>query len=112
MRLNDLKLLIAILITAFLGMGFIAKSPPHECYREIVHTVHAGDTLYDIGYMYIDKNTYAEAYILAFIEGIREKNPTLTAYGRYLQPGDKLVIPYWVSFEENRKERELAENGM
>lgn len=91
------KAVLILLALAVLFMGCVKDSKPSiDCKRSITYTVRAGDTLWGIAEKHADLNTYAKIYMPVFMEGIKESNYDLFANGRYLQPGDKLVIDYFV----------------
>lgn len=67
---------------------------------ETVYTVQPGDTLWSISEEYLQKNTGGRRYILEFKEGIKELNPWLCDTHEQIQPGDSIVIRYWVKKDE------------
>ena len=82
-------------------LGCVQDSKPSiDCRRSVTYTVRAGDTLWGIAESHASLNTYAPIYMPIFMEGIKESNYKLFANGRYLQPGDKLQIFYWVAENE------------
>ena len=66
---------------------------------EEVYVVQNGDTLWGIAEEYLAKNTGTRRYILEYKEGIYENNPWLVERKGLLQPGDQLVLTYWVNDE-------------
>ncbi len=64
---------------------------------EDMYTVREGDTLWDIGEAYLEKNTGGKRYILEYIEGIKELNPELVESKGQVHPGQVLRINYWVT---------------
>ncbi len=92
------KYKIAILLAlTLLLLGCVKDSkPPIDCRRSVTYTVRAGDTLWGIAEAHADLNTYSRIYMPVFMEGIKESNYELFAGNRYLQPGDKLQIFFWV----------------
>ena len=66
---------------------------------EEVYTVHPGDTIWGIAEEYLQKNTATRRYILEYKEGIYENNPWLVERKGMIQPGDQLVLTYWVNDE-------------
>ena len=85
----------AIAAAAFLSLGGYSEEQERI---ETTYVVQRGDTLWDIGEMFIEKNTGGRRYILEFIEGIKEINPEL-AQGT-LYPGQVLRISYFVKKTE------------
>jgi hypothetical protein len=67
---------------------------------ETVHKVQKGETLWSISEDYIKRNTGGRRYILEFKEGIKELNPWLIESKEQIQPGDSIVIRYWVKKSE------------
>ena len=67
---------------------------------ETVHKVQKGETLWGISEDYLKKNTGGRRYILEFMSGVRELNPWLTETKDQIQPGDKIIIRYWVKKSE------------
>ena len=67
---------------------------------ETVHKVQKGETLWSISEDYLKKNTGGRRYILEFKEGIKELNPWLCDTHEQIQPGDSIVIRYWVKKDE------------
>ena len=63
---------------------------------EEVYVVKPGNTLWGISETYLRKNTGTRRYILEYKEGIYENNPWLVERKGLLQPGDQLVLTYWV----------------
>ena len=63
---------------------------------EEVYVVRPGDTIWGIAETYCSKNTGTRRYILEYKEGIYENNPWLVERKGLLQPGDQLVLTYWV----------------
>lgn len=82
---------------AFLSLGGYAEE---QELVETTYTVKSGDTLWDIGETYLEKNTGGRRYILEFIEGIKEVNPELAQHGGNLYPGQVLKICYFVKKSE------------
>lgn len=88
-----------------IGVGFLLMAAAffslggYEGEQERVETtyvVKSGDTLWDIGETYLEKNTGGRRYILEFIEGIREINPELAKRGSDIYPGQVLRISCFV----------------
>jgi lysM domain protein len=67
---------------------------------EETYVVRPGDTLWDIAETYCSKNTGTRRYILEYKEGIYENNPWLVECKGMIQPGDQLVLTYWVKSED------------
>ena len=67
---------------------------------ETVYKVQKGDTLWSISEDYLKRNTGGRRYILEFKEGIKELNPWLIDTKEQIQPGDKIIIRYWVKQSE------------
>ncbi len=90
-------ILATLLISMLLLLGCAQDSKPSiDCRRSVTYTVRAGDTLWGIAEKHASLNTYARIYMPIFMEGIKESNYKLFANGRYLQPGDKITINYFV----------------
>lgn len=87
---------ISLISAAVLSCGMQFRQPPESCKRIAIHTVKAGDTLRAISFKYLKLNTYENKYVLAFEQDIKDLNQEVTAGNRYLQPGDKIQIVYWV----------------
>ena len=79
---------------ALLSLG-AADRPPYT-YIEEVYTVQDGDTLEGIGKMFIQKNTYGSRYLPEFVHGIIQNNEELVKSHGQVEPGQKLLITYWV----------------
>ena len=62
---------------------------------EETHVVEAGETLEDITFEYMQKNTYGKREFYEFRSGIIELNPWLME--RSIEEGDALKINYWVN---------------
>lgn len=90
----------SLLIIALLAAGILlsgnTKNPAIECRRSVTYTVQSGDTLWEIAEAHADLNTYSKIYMPVFMESIREANYDKFQNNRYLQPGDQLVIYFWV----------------
>mgnify|MGYP000130255772 FL=1 len=67
---------------------------------EITYTVHTGDTVWHIAEKYIDCQVKP---LNEFVFEINERNHL---QGKYIRPGDKLIIPLWT-----RAKGEDGENG-
>ena len=89
-------MVISLISAALLSCGMKFRQPPESCKRIAIHTVKTGDTLRAISFKYLDLNTYDKKYVLAFEQDIKDLNPEVIAGNRYLQPGDKIQIVYWV----------------
>lgn len=96
-KMKVAKAVLVLLALMFLLLGCERSSKPSiDCKRSVTYTVRAGDTLWDIAAKHADLNTYCKVYMPVFMEGIKESNYELFANNRYLQPGDKLNIYYFV----------------
>lgn len=94
-----LKRMLLIITMIFIAIAIAcgcAKHPGAELKRSVVYTVRAGDTLWEIAEMHADLNTYSRIYMPVFMESIREANYDKFADNRFLQPGDRLTIYYFV----------------
>ena len=89
-------LLIIALIVAGILISCNTSNPALECRRSVTYTVRQGDTLWGIAEKHADLNTYCKVYMPVFQESIKDANPEKFANNRYLQPGDKLTIYYFV----------------
>ena len=91
------KIGVAALLTAaaFFSLGGYEGEQERV---ETTYVVKSGDTLWDIGETYLEKNTGGRRYILEFIEGIKEINPELAQGTIY--PGQVLRISYFVKKTE------------
>ena len=89
------KIVVGFLLiaAAFLSLGGYSEEQERV---ETTYIVKSGDTLWDIGETYLEKNTGGRRYILEFIEGIREINPELAKRGSDIYPGQVLRISYFV----------------
>lgn len=95
------KILLVMLALMLFVLGCVQDSkPPIDCRRSVTYTVRAGDTLWGIAERHASLNTYAKIYMPVFEESIKEANPEKFSKGRFLQPGDKLQIFYWVAENE------------
>lgn len=86
---------VLLVLSAFLLMGGYEGEQERV---ETTYVVKSGDTLWDIGETYLEKNTGGRRYILEFIEGIKEINPELAQGNLY--PGQVLRISYFVKKSE------------
>jgi nucleoid-associated protein YgaU len=87
----------ALMSVAVVCAGFYSGD---QVQVETVHKVQAGETLWGISEDYLKKNTGGRRYILEFKEGIKELNPWLIESKEQIQPGDSIVIRYWVKKSE------------
>ena len=78
-------LLVAVLAAAC----FMEFNPDGE-YQYLSHTVQTGETVWEIAEQYAPAQTKT---FNEFVFEIQEKNQLA---GKYIHPGDKLVIPMWV----------------
>ncbi|BEU88706.1 hypothetical protein TAMA11512_21700 [Selenomonas sp. TAMA-11512] len=91
-----------VFIAALIGSIFILSGAAQRdnaadaVFVEEVYVVKPGDTVWSIAEEYLPKNTYSRRYILEYVEGIKENNPWLVERKSQLQPGDELVMTYWV----------------
>lgn len=91
------KILLVMLALMLFVLGCVQDSKPSiDCRRSVTYTVRAGDTLWGIAEKHASLNTYARIYMPVFEESIKEANPKKFQHGRFLQPGDKLQIYYFV----------------
>jgi nucleoid-associated protein YgaU len=88
---------VALIGAAVLLTGFYEGD---QVQVETVHKVQKGETLWSISEDYLKKNTGGRRYILEFKEGIKELNPWLCDTHEQIQPGDSIVIRYWVKKDE------------
>jgi len=88
--------------TAIIGAAVICAGfyDGDQVQVETVHKVQAGETLWGISEDYLKRNTGGRRYILEFKEGIKELNPWLCDSHEQIQPGDSIVIRYWVKKDE------------
>ena len=91
-RLRRLLLCLLLFACAWLACGFLCQEDVEQVQE--IYTVKEGDTLRDISQRYLARNTGSSSYILAFEQGIREKNPWLEERHGLLLPGDRLIICY------------------
>ena len=88
---------IILIAIALVLLGCTAHPNPSADHRRFVtYEVQAGDTLWEIAEMHADLNTYSRIYMPVFMESIREANYDKFADNRFLQPGDRLTIYYFV----------------
>lgn len=97
-----MKMKKVIAIAALAGAAvLLTGAKPHgltePVFVEEVYMVKPGDTVWSIAEEYVKKNTYNRRYILEYIEGIKENNPWLPDRKSQLQPGDELIMTYWVT---------------
>ncbi len=95
------KKVIAGCVIAGLAILFAgAASEPWNDGRAVLveetYVVRPGDTIWGIAEEYLRKNTATRRYILEYKEGIYENNPWLVERKGLIQPGDQLVLTYWV----------------
>lgn len=78
---------MGIVVTALVFIGFTYRAPEYNVSTEVV-VVTSGDTLWKIGNYYIDKqDKYKD--VRELIHYIKEDNKHL---GKYLVPGDKVIV--------------------
>ena len=89
------KIVVGFLLiaAAFLSLGGYSEEQERI---ETTYVVQRGDTLWDIGETFLEKNTGGRRYILEFIEGIKEIIPELTQAKGSVYPGQVLKISYFV----------------
>lgn len=88
---------IILIVIALVLLGCAARSNHSADHRRAVtYDVQAGDTLWEIAEKHADLNTYSRIYMPVFMESIREANYDKFVDNRYLQPGDRLTIYYFV----------------
>lgn len=88
---------IILIVVALVLLGCSAHSNPSADHRRFVtYEVQPGDTLWEIAEIHADLNTYSRIYMPVFMESIREANYDKFVDNRYLQPGDRLIIYYFV----------------
>jgi LysM domain protein len=81
------RVVMLVVIAAVLLAGCMEFFPPATETEYIRHTVHTGETVWEIAGKYADCQTKS---FNEFVYSIQHENK-LT--GRYIQPGDKLIIP-------------------
>lgn len=94
-----MKKAIAVAALAVAAVIFTGAETTHDdaVLVEETYIVKPGDTVWSIAEEYLPKNTYSRRYILEYIDGIRENNPQIVGHEGELQPGDELVMTYWVA---------------
>ena len=96
-RKLNVKSGIILIVVALVLLGCAAHSNPSADHRRFVtYEVQPGDTLWEIAEIHADLNTYSRIYMPVFMESIREANYDKFANNRFLQPGDRLTIYYFV----------------
>ncbi|MBR4908825.1 MAG: LysM peptidoglycan-binding domain-containing protein [Acidaminococcaceae bacterium] len=80
--------LAAVLVTLCAGMCWMWMDPEGDV-TDITYTVQTGDTVWAIAEVYADCQCkpFGE-----FVFDIQQRN---NLAGKYIRPGDKLVIPLW-----------------
>ncbi|BEU87426.1 hypothetical protein TAMA11512_08900 [Selenomonas sp. TAMA-11512] len=95
--INKIIIVAALIGAIFILSGAAIRDDAADAvFVEETYIVKPGDTVWSIAEEYLPKNTYSRRYILEYVEGIKENNPWLVERKSQLQPGDELVMTYWV----------------
>ncbi len=82
------RLLVVIIATLAVGMCAMAMNPEGDV-TDITYTVQTGDTVWAIAEQYAD--CQAKPFH-EFVWMIGDRN---NLAGKYIRPGDQLIIPLW-----------------
>ena len=80
--------LIGLFTTLAVGMCAMAMNPEGDV-TDITYTVQTGDTVWAIA------EQYADAQVKPFNEFVFEIQQRNNLAGKYIKPGDQLIIPLW-----------------
>ena len=80
--------LIGLFTTLAVGMCAMAMNPEGDV-TDITYTVQTGDTVWAIA------EQYADAQVKPFNEFVFEIQQRNNLAGKYIRPGDQLIIPLW-----------------
>ena len=80
--------LIGLFTTLAVGMCAMAMNPEGDV-TDITYTVQTGDTVWAIA------EQYADAQAKPFNEFVFEIQQRNNLAGKYIKPGDQLIIPLW-----------------
>lgn len=89
------KRVVATVAGVAIAVTLLTGADDNKILVEDVYTVKAGDTLRDIAWQYLEKNTAEDKYILEFEHEILELNPELRG-AQYIYPNQQIRIQYWV----------------
>ena len=87
MKKAEMRVMEIIIVATLLFIGGYMMSRPDTTTVYTRHTVQAGDTVWAIAERYADKQVKP---LNEFVYNIQSEN---NLAGRYIQPGDELVIP-------------------
>ncbi|MBR1590401.1 MAG: LysM peptidoglycan-binding domain-containing protein [Acidaminococcaceae bacterium] len=83
-----MKKMLAAMLVVCIGMCYMAMEPELDV-TDITYTVQTGDTVWAIA------ERYADTQVKPFHEFVFEIQSRNNLAGKYIKPGDQLVIPLY-----------------